>query len=162
MSEVKHKYILCPRCELNYIEEHEGYCKVCKAEMGLIDSGILIPDEEELGGEKLCPICKVNYIGEDEDICFLCKREKEAKEAAEKNEEDWDNFEDDEVVAEEEDDTISLDEFAAEEEEDEEDDENENNHAPDDFDISPVDPADFEADEDEEEDDEEDDEGDDL
>ena len=65
MSEVKHKYILCPRCELNYIEEHEGYCKVCKAEMGLIDSGILIPDEDELGGEKLCPICKVNYIGED-------------------------------------------------------------------------------------------------
>ena len=23
-------YILCPRCELNYIEESEGYCKICK------------------------------------------------------------------------------------------------------------------------------------
>ena len=106
MSEVKHKYILCPRCELNYIEEHEGYCRVCKAEMGLIDSDILIPDEEEMGGEKLCPICKVNYIGEDEDICFLCKREKEAKEAAEKSEEDWDNFEDDEAPADDEDDLL--------------------------------------------------------
>ena len=48
MSENKPKYILCPRCELNYIEESEGYCKVCKAAMGLLDPSILIPEEEEL------------------------------------------------------------------------------------------------------------------
>ena len=49
-------YILCPRCELNYIEESEEYCTVCKAEMGLIDPGILIPEEEVESSEKLCPI----------------------------------------------------------------------------------------------------------
>ena len=25
--------IKCPRCELNYIQEGEGYCKICKREM---------------------------------------------------------------------------------------------------------------------------------
>ena len=51
------KFILCPRCELNYIEESEGYCKVCKASMGLIDDDILIPDDDEMSDEKLCPVC---------------------------------------------------------------------------------------------------------
>ena len=27
------RLIKCPRCELNYITEDEGYCKVCKREM---------------------------------------------------------------------------------------------------------------------------------
>ena len=67
-------YVLCPRCELNYIEESEGYCKVCKARMGLIDASTLIPDEDEdTPEEKLCPICRVNYISADEDMCSDCR-----------------------------------------------------------------------------------------
>ena len=27
------RLIKCPRCELNYIAEGEGYCKICKREM---------------------------------------------------------------------------------------------------------------------------------
>ncbi len=158
MSENKPKYILCPRCELNYIEESEGYCKVCKAAMGLLDPSILIPEEEELTGEKLCPVCKVNYIGEDEDVCFLCKREREAKEAAEDTEDAWMNFVDEEVPEESEDMAdISLSELAEEEDEDEEEDEEEN--SPDDFDYD-IDDDDFEDvdDEEDEDEDEEDDE----
>ena len=42
----KPAYILCPRCELNYIDVKEKYCTVCKAEMGLVDPSILLPDDE--------------------------------------------------------------------------------------------------------------------
>ena len=85
------KYILCPRCELNYIEESEEYCTVCKAEMGLIDSSILIPEEEVESSEKLCPICKVNYIGDDEEMCFMCAKEREKQKTEEEsdNNDDW-------------------------------------------------------------------------
>lgn len=158
MSDNKPKYILCPRCELNYIEESEGYCKVCKAAMGLLDPSILIPEEEELTGEKLCPVCKVNYIGEDEDICFLCKREREAKEAAEESEDAWMNFVDEEVPEENEDlSEISLSELAEEEEEEEDEDGEENETDDFDFDIG-SDDFDEEEDEDEDEEDEEDEE----
>lgn len=158
MCENKPKYILCPRCELNYINESDGYCKVCQAELGLADPSILIPDEEELSGEKLCPICKVNYIAEDEEICFLCKREKETKESPEENDDAWRDFVDDEVP----DDSkemseISLSELADEEEEEDEDEESDE-ALPDDFDYD-VDADDFaDVEDDEDEDEEEDDE----
>lgn len=83
-------YIMCPRCDINYIDKKDIMCSVCKAETGLIDKSILMPDEEEIGIEKLCPICNINYIGEDEEICFLCAKEKQDKlTAALANEEEW-------------------------------------------------------------------------
>ena len=40
-------FILCPRCELNYIEEEEEFCKICKAEMGLIDHNeVFMPEDD--------------------------------------------------------------------------------------------------------------------
>ena len=30
-------FVLCPRCELNYITEEEGYCKICKRAMTVDD-----------------------------------------------------------------------------------------------------------------------------
>lgn len=86
-EEKKQPYILCPRCELNYIKPKEKYCTVCKAEMGLVDPSILLPDEEEAGLEKLCPVCHVNYIGEDEKICFICQKEMEERKANEEKDE---------------------------------------------------------------------------
>lgn len=88
----KQPYVLCPRCELNYIKPKEKYCTVCKAEMGLVDPSVLLPDEEEAGLEKLCPVCHVNYIGEDEEICFLCQKEREEHEAAHQKD-DWEELE---------------------------------------------------------------------
>ncbi len=159
MSDNKPKYILCPRCELNYIDEEDGYCKVCKAEMGLLDPSILIPEEDELTGEKLCPICKVNYIGEDEEICFLCKRERDAKEAAEEENEDaWRDFVDDDVPEDDAESDILLSELEESEEDEEEEEDEEIMSIPDDFDYN-IDPKDF--DEDDEDEEEEEDAGDD-
>ena len=71
-------FVLCPRCELNYIEEEEEFCKICKAEMGLIDPNeVFMPEDDEVSEGKLCPICKINYIEDDEEMCLMCKREKD-------------------------------------------------------------------------------------
>lgn len=112
-SPMKHEekrpvYIICPRCELNYITKKDKLCTVCKAEMGLLDKTILIPDEEET--EKICPICKVNVLGEDEEICFVCQKETVKDESEAKS---W--LTDEEDTEEPEIEEISL-EFAAEEE----------------------------------------------
>lgn len=119
----KQQYVLCPRCELNYIKSKEKYCTVCKAEMGLVDPSILLPDDEEAGLEKLCPICQVNYIGEDEEICFLCQKEREEREAAESKSE-WDDLERDDdlnepigIIPLEEDTLLGSDDESEEEEE---------------------------------------------
>lgn len=153
--EKKSVYMLCPRCELNYIEESEEYCTVCKAELGLIDASILIPEDDVDTGEKLCPVCKVNYIGEDEDMCFMCAKERENSEKAvesEQNDEWHDEFGQEEV--DDDSDMVSLEEMEEEEfaEEEEENTESE----PDDFDFAPVDPKDFEDEDEEEEEEDED------
>lgn len=81
MEQQKPKYIMCPRCELNYFaatDSSRKYCDVCLAELNLVDPGILIPDEDsEL--EILCPVCKVNYMSSDEEMCFLCFKEQNDK-----------------------------------------------------------------------------------
>lgn len=59
-------YILCPRCELNYIEENEGYCKICKQEM----MGDITHDEPEM-----CTICNERRAMPGKDICYICYRE---------------------------------------------------------------------------------------
>lgn len=149
-------YVLCPRCELNYIENTEQYCNVCKAELGLVDKSILIPDDEEMETEKLCPICKANYLNEDEEICFLCQKTHNAVEKAE--EDNWDYTDDDNKDTEDEM-VVSLEMVAEEEEEEEEEDDGKAYKEPDDFDYN-VDPNDYldddEDDEDEDEDDDDD------
>ena len=66
------KYTLCPRCELNYILENEGYCDVCKAELK-IGPQLMFSATEEVNEQILCPICKVKYIGVDEEVCSKCR-----------------------------------------------------------------------------------------
>lgn len=156
VNEKKPVYILCPRCELNYINKKDKHCNVCKAEMGLLDPSILIPDEEEAGIEKLCPVCHVNYIGEDEELCFLCEKEKVEKVEVEEPDDAWINFVDEvpEAVSPEEME-ISLSELAEEENGDEDDEFADKYAEPDDFDYD-VDPNDYlEDDDDESEDDDE-------
>lgn len=158
MSDNKPKYILCPRCELNWIPESEGYCVVCKAEMGLIDKSILIPDEDEMA-EKVCPICKINHITEDEDMCPDCKREKEAKEIREEDDESWREYVEEEVMEDgEEMSPLSLEEMAEDEAENDEE-EGYDDPSGDDFDYGSVNPDDFLGDDEDDEEDEEDEEG---
>ena len=121
-------FILCPRCELNYIQEDEEYCKICKAELGLIDPNeVFLPEDDEVSEGKLCPICRNNYIEGDEEMCQMCKREKEEKIAAEKAEEESiNNWRDEEAIVDDDDDfnyDVDPNDFLGDEEEEEEEEE---------------------------------------
>ena len=63
-------WILCPRCELNYIKKADQYCDVCKKEMKLIAA-----NDDDIGDLELCPICKINFVQSDEEVCDSCKQE---------------------------------------------------------------------------------------
>ncbi len=59
-------FIKCPRCELNYIQEEEQYCPVCKREM----KGEVHEDPFEL-----CSICNENPVMPGKDVCMVCYKE---------------------------------------------------------------------------------------
>ena len=125
----KKTYILCPRCELNYMDSREKYCDVCKAELGIGEANFVLHDESE---GKLCPICHTNYCEEGEDMCIECKKEMAAK----KDEDETDTWNDDEEVSAEMDndlDDMPIGDLDEEEEEEEEQVE-EYTDDPDDFD----------------------------
>ena len=63
-------WILCPRCELNYIKKADQYCNVCKKELKLIKTS-----DDDIGDLELCPICKINFVQNDEEVCDSCKQE---------------------------------------------------------------------------------------
>ena len=166
------KYVLCPRCELNYMAEGEEYCDICKAELKLGPSLVFAVDDDEDGSEKLCPICKRAYIAEDEEMCEQCREDQkyaiiETDDIDIDKDEEWRNFlDDDEKDMPDGDDVISFSQLADEEkgdeffrDDDEEDFESETiDDEPDDFEVV-IDERDFEDyDEEDEEDDEEDDE----
>lgn len=149
----KKKYILCPRCELNYIDINEKYCDVCKAELGLGEASFLLPDEEDESEGKLCPICHTNYCEEGEDMCIECKKEHANKDKAIEPD-SWE--EEDEDVATDldsdlDDVTLGLDD---DEEEEEENEEPEASDDEDDFEY--INPDDFSDDDDDESDDDDD------
>ena len=62
-------FIKCPRCELNYIEESEGFCKICKREM----QGDNSSDDGEL-----CTICNERPVIPGKDVCIVCLKEMNA------------------------------------------------------------------------------------
>lgn len=72
--------IKCPRCELNYIQDTEGYCKVCKREM----KGEVQREEIEL-----CTICNEAPALPGKDACLFCLKEMNAN--------NTDNHDEDEV-----------------------------------------------------------------
>ena len=150
-------YMLCPRCEINYIDKREKLCAVCKAELGIGDPSILLPEDDDEQENRLCPVCHINPLGDDEEICFECKKEREAKEKESQevsdsedddNPNSWEPFDDEE----ENDIPDGMQEiFAEDEEEEEEEEEIETvSDEPDDFDFD-VDPNDFMADDEDEE-----------
>ena len=151
------KYVICPRCELNFILEGENYCDVCKAELK-IGPQLQYADEEDRLEEKLCPKCKQIYIPIDEDMCEICREKSmydiEPDESADiENDEKWRDYldadEKEEISnsGEDEEEQISLSLIAQEEEaefadEEEEDELYENNDDDDDdlynYDISDI------------------------
>lgn len=61
--------VKCPRCELNYIQEGEGYCKICKREM----KGESHHDEIEM-----CTVCNEAPALPGKDVCLFCLKEMNA------------------------------------------------------------------------------------
>ena len=59
-------FVKCPRCELNYIEESEGFCKICKREM---------QGENSQDDIELCTICNERPVMPGKDICIVCYKE---------------------------------------------------------------------------------------
>ena len=59
-------FVLCPRCELNYMPSTDKYCKVCMQEMHSEGK------EEEV---ELCSICNENPVLPGRDVCMMCLKE---------------------------------------------------------------------------------------
>ena len=160
------KYVKCPRCELNYInEEEQEYCDVCIAEMK--GSRLKFADLEELEDvnenefEDICPVCGVSAIRPGEKMCDSCRLQQEYEEDEDvdmEKDEEWKNYlEEDEGTASS-DDAIQL-ELPDEDDDydddyDDEEEEYEDDDPLDDFE----DLDDFDYDEDDEDEDDEDDE----
>ncbi|MDE7083084.1 MAG: hypothetical protein K2O89_05205 [Clostridia bacterium] len=162
------RYVKCPRCELNYIdEEKQEYCDVCIAEMKgnkLQFADLEEEDYEELDAEleqsELCPVCGVNRIRVGDKMCESCKSQQEYEEEEEvdiESDEEWKNY-----LEEEDDGDLKVDEELQEEIEEEFADEEEEEFSDDDefFDGDDVDSLsdleDDEYDDDDEDDDDED------
>ena len=157
------RYVLCPRCELNFIDaDEQEYCDVCKAELKKGPQLVFaVDDDEEQESLDLCPVCHQNYIKPGESMCAKCLEERDYQNSREDLDDDsWKEFMDDEEEEEEQDEEmLSLDKLAREEgdfidEEEEEEDLVSDEKDDDDFEIPDVDEADFMDDDEEDEDDE--------
>lgn len=148
-------YVLCPRCELNYIDEDEQeYCEVCLKEMNGDKTFVDGLEENESQEEtELCPICGENYMRFGETMCDSCKKKNayEADESEDPDDDAWRTYLDEDP---DEDDTpIPEGELDDEEEEEEEEEIYENDE--DEFEY--VSPDDYYGDEDDDDDDDDDD-----
>ena len=100
-------WMLCPRCELNYIKKADQYCNVCKKEMKLIKTS-----EDDIGDLELCPICKINFVQSDEEVCDSCKQElgiAHDEDAEDREIADWHKYIDDDNDEDEEDEDVLTD-----------------------------------------------------
>ena len=152
------RYILCPKCELNFIDaDLQEFCDVCmKVSSGERTFADGFDAEDGLEETELCPVCGENYMALGEKMCEECKKksdyeEEEIEEDEEKEDASWRSYLDDEE--EEIDLGIPDSEFEDELEEEEEEEEEENEE--DDFEYVSAD--DWNGDDDDEDDDDEDD-----
>ena len=159
------KYVLCPRCELNYILEEQEYCDVCKAQLKKGPQLLFAVDDEEDDQDlmELCPKCHQNYLKPGQTLCRQCaKLSQYEEEHTDLDDDSWKEYLDDAPEEEEKDseEMLSLAKLAEEEgcelfdDEEEEEIEMVHDDEPDDFNYD-VDEADFEEDEEEEEEPEE-------
>ena len=117
-------YVICPRCELNFIDaDEQEYCDVCLKELS--GEKLLADDfEEEIEEEmELCPVCGENHMKLGEKMCDECKMKADYDDdsAAEtENEDAWRTYLDDDDTTDDLDIPLSEGDFDDEEEEEEE------------------------------------------
>ena len=156
-------YILCPRCELNFIDaDEQEYCEVCVKELSgaktFVDN---FEDEDNTEETELCPICGENYMAFGEKMCESCKKKSQYEDEIEDDETDdpdktdaWRTYLDDE---EEEEIDLGSPDSEFEDEDEEKEEEEDEISAEDDFEyVSADDYYDYDDDEDDEEDDDDD------
>ena len=97
------RYIICPRCELNFIDaDEQEYCEVCLKELSGEKTFVENFEEEENAEEtELCPVCGENYMPVGEKMCEECKKKAVYEEENEEEDEDkedasWRSYLDDE------------------------------------------------------------------
>ena len=155
------RYVICPRCELNFIDaDEQEYCDVCIKELSgerTFSDGL--DAEETMEETEICPVCSENYMALGEKMCEECKRkmqyeEEETEEDEDKEDASWRSYIDDE---EEEMDDLGIPDSEFDEEEEEEEEEEEVAEE-DDFEyVSADDYYDMDDDDDEDDDDDNDD-----
>lgn len=151
------RYIICPRCELNFIDaDEQEYCNVCLKEMSGERTFADGFDSEENSEEmELCPVCGENYMDFGEKMCEECKKkityEEEETEDEDKEDASWRSYLDDE----EEDLDLGIPESEFEDDEQEEEEEEEKmEEEADDFEfVSADDYYDMDDDDDDDDDD---------
>ena len=119
------RYIICPRCELNFIDADEReYCEVCEKELSGDTSYVEALEEEAAEDMELCPLCGEVYVKLGEKMCEECARKSEYEdevdvEDVDKEDDTWRSYLDDDDT---EDLGITVDDadFDLEEEEEEE------------------------------------------
>ena len=155
-------YVLCPRCELNFIDaDEEEFCEVCKKELsGEKTFSDDFAEEEGTEETELCPICGENYMQYGEKMCEECKKKADYEDETldvdeDEEDESWRSYLDDE------DEELDLgipDSEFDDEEEIEEEIEEEVEEESDDFEyVSADDYYDMDDDDDDEDDDDDDD-----
>ena len=158
------RYVKCPRCELNYIdEEKQEYCDVCLAEMkgdrlqfADFDDEEMDEIDAELEQSDICPVCGINSIRYGEKMCESCKQNSSEYDSEDEididQDEEWKNYLD------EDDGDLTVDDETLEEElEAELEEEDEETFDDDDFFEEDLEPLSDLDDEDEDEDDEDED-----
>lgn len=153
------RYILCPRCELNFIDaDEQEYCEVCMKELSgektFADDFEAEEAEEET---ELCPVCGENYMAYGETMCEECKKktayeEEEMEEDEDTEDASWRSYLDDD----EDDLDLGIPDSEFEDDEEEEEEEEFEESEEDDFEYVSAD--DYYGDDEDDEDDEDDDE----
>lgn len=156
------RYVLCPRCELNFIDaDEQEYCEVCIKELSGEKTFTDDFEAEEMAEEtELCPVCGENYMVFGEKMCEECKKksqyeDEETEEDEDKEDASWRSYLDDD----DEDIDLGIPDSEFDDEEMEEEEEEEEESAEDDFEYVSADDyydLDDEDDEDDEDDDDED------
>ncbi len=153
------RYIICPRCELNFIDaDEQEYCEICLKEMsGEKTFSDDFDAEESMEEMELCPICGENYMPLGEKMCEECKKKsdyevEQEEEDDEKEDASWRSYLDDE----EEDLDLGIPDSEFDEVEEEEEEEEEHEEEEDFEYVNINDYADFDDEDDDEDEDDED------
>ena len=59
-------FVKCPRCELNYIQDGEEFCLVCRRE---------VKGETKDEFFEMCSVCGENPVYPGRDLCLFCLKE---------------------------------------------------------------------------------------